>query len=79
MITLQGAIEKSPILLSQYRKNEWLNGNKTISHFDGSNNIFADYKVCRQNLLILDEMVDNRTRYKRRVIKIFKYRKKKFS
>ena len=42
-ITKWGAIEKSPILLSQYWKNyhfEWLK--KTISHFDGSNNIFAD-------------------------------------
>ena len=26
VITLQGAIEKSPILLSQYWKNEWLDG-----------------------------------------------------
>ena len=39
LITLQGAIEKSPILLSQYWKNEWLNGNIIIG---GSNNIFAD-------------------------------------
>ena len=42
LISLQGAIEKSPILLSQYWKNEWLDGNIIISHFDGSNNIFAD-------------------------------------
>ena len=62
LITLQGAIEKSPILLSQYWKNGWLNGNIIISYFGGSNNIFVDYKVCKQNLLILDEMVDNRTR-----------------
>ena len=41
-ITLQGAIEKSPILLSQYWKNKWLNSNITISYFGGSNNIFAD-------------------------------------
>ena len=42
MITLQGAIEKSPILLSQYWKSEWLDGNIIISYFGGSNNIFAD-------------------------------------
>ena len=42
MITLQGAIEKSPILLSQYWKNEWLDGNIIILYFAGSNNIFAD-------------------------------------
>ena len=40
VITLQGAIERSPKLLSQYVKNEWLVGNKIISHFGGSNNIF---------------------------------------
>jgi hypothetical protein len=44
MKTLQGAIEKSPILLSQYWKNEWMNGNIIISYFGGSNNICAD---CR--------------------------------
>ena len=38
LITLQGAIEKSSILLSQYWKNYHL-------HFDGSNNIFADCKT----------------------------------
>ena len=43
VITLQGAIEKSPILLSQYWENEWLNGNIIISYFGGSNNIFAEY------------------------------------
>ena len=42
VITLQGAIEKNPILLSQYWKNEWLDGNITFSYFGGSNNIFAD-------------------------------------
>ena len=42
LITLQGAIEKSPILLSQYWINEWLDGNIIISYFGGSNNIFAD-------------------------------------
>ena len=41
-ITLQGAMEKSPILLSQYWKNESLNGNIIISYFGGRNNIFAD-------------------------------------
>ena len=39
VITLQGAIEKRPILLSL---NEWLDGNIIISYFGGSNNIFAD-------------------------------------
>ena len=43
VFTLQGAIEKTPILLSQYWKNEWLDGTTIISHFDGSNNIFVDY------------------------------------
>ena len=42
VITLQGAIEKSPILLSQYWKNESLDSNIIISYFDGGNNIFAD-------------------------------------
>ena len=41
-ITLQGAIEESPILLSQYWKIEWLDGNIIISYFGGSNTIFAD-------------------------------------
>ena len=41
-ITLQGAIDESPILLSQYWKNEWLDGNIIISYFGGSNNIFVD-------------------------------------
>ena len=39
---LQGAIEKSPLLLSQYWKSEWLDGKIIISYFGGSNNIFAD-------------------------------------
>ena len=42
MITLQGAIEKSPILLSQYWKNEWFDGTIIIYYFGGSNNIFAN-------------------------------------
>ena len=42
MITLQGAKEKSPILLLQYCKNEWLDGTIIISYFGGSNNIFAE-------------------------------------
>ena len=42
VITLQGAIEKSTILLSQYWKNGRLDGNIIISYFGGSNNIFAD-------------------------------------
>ena len=37
------AIEKSPILLSQYWKNyHFERVTKIISYFDGSNNIFAD-------------------------------------
>ena len=47
VIHLQGAIEKSPILLSQYGKNEWLDGTIIISYFGGSNNMFAD---CKLNL-----------------------------
>ena len=43
-ITKWEAIEKSKILLSQYWKNNhFLRVTKIISHFDGSNNIFADY------------------------------------
>ena len=47
VITLQGAIKKSQILLSQYWKNEWLDGSIIISYFGGSNNIFADFKSLR--------------------------------
>ena len=43
VITLQGEIEKSSILLMQYWKFEWLDGNIIISNFGGSNNIFAYY------------------------------------
>ena len=45
VITLQGVIEKSPILLSQYWKIEWLDGSIIISHFGGSNNIFDDCTI----------------------------------
>ena len=42
-ITKRGAIEKSPLFLSQYwKKYHFLMVAKIISHFDGSNNIFAD-------------------------------------
>ena len=44
-ITKLGAIEKSPILLSQYWKNEWLDGNIIILYFGGSNNINALYFI----------------------------------
>ena len=43
VITFQGAIEKSPILLSQYWTNYHFEREpKIISHYDGNNNIFAD-------------------------------------
>ena len=42
VITLQGETEKSPILLSQYWKNDRLDGTIIITHFDGSNNILVD-------------------------------------
>jgi hypothetical protein len=45
VITLQGAIKKSSILLSQYWKNELLDGSIIISYFGGSNNIFADCTI----------------------------------
>ena len=48
VITLQGAIEKIPILLSQYQKFEWLDGNIIISYFGGSNNKNVS---CDQSLL----------------------------
>ena len=61
-ITLQGAKEKSPILLSQYWKNEWLNGNIIISYLDGSNNIFADCMYITTNIeKIWEEYGDNTT------------------
>ena len=46
LITFQGAIEKSPIMLLQYFKFKWLDGTIIISYFGGSNNIFAD---CTNN------------------------------
>ena len=42
LITLQGAIKKSPILRKQYWKNKWLDSNIFISYSGGSNNIFAN-------------------------------------
>ena len=60
LITLQGAIEKSPILLSQYWKNEWLDGNihrilvvaiifsPTVVSMPTYNTIF-DYKITTVN------------------------------
>ena len=45
VITLQGAIKKRPILLSQYWKNEGFDGSIIISYFGGSNNIFADCTI----------------------------------
>ena len=46
-ITLQRAIEKSPILLSHYWQNEWLDDIIIISNFGGTNNIFAEYTYNR--------------------------------
>ena len=54
VITLQGAIEKSPILLSQYLENEWLDGYIIISYFGGSNNIFAD---CMKKTKVVDKCI----------------------
>ena len=42
VITLQGAIEKSTILLLQYWNNECLDSTIIILYFGGSYNIFAD-------------------------------------
>ena len=50
VITLQEAIKKSPILLSQYWKNEWLDCTIIISYIGGSNNIFTD---CTYNLELI--------------------------
>ena len=50
VITKWEAIEKSPILLSDYWKNfHFQRVTIIISHFDGSNNIFAD---CMFNKII---------------------------
>ena len=49
VITLQGAIEKSPILLSQYWKFEWSDGTIIISYFGCSNNIFADSRIRKNS------------------------------
>ena len=51
VITLQGAIEKSPILLSQYWKNQWFDGNIIISYFDGSNNIVISFSTYKHKYL----------------------------
>ena len=59
-ITLQGAIEKSPILLSQYWKNKWLDGNIIISYFDGSNNIFADCKCSGLDRKLVVKVAQNK-------------------
>ena len=53
-ITKWGAIEKSPILLSQYWKNyHFLRVTKIISHFAGSNNFFADCTVDKNYIYTL--------------------------
>ena len=45
-ITIWGAIEEGPILLSQYWKNyHFQRVTKIISHFESSNNIFADCTI----------------------------------
>jgi hypothetical protein len=48
----QGELKKSPIMLSQYRKFEWLDGTIIISYFSGSNNIFADCRKERAQITI---------------------------
>ena len=51
-ITNWGAIE-SNIAIAISGKLQFLNGNKIISHFNGSNNIFADCKqLCLYNVHI---------------------------
>jgi hypothetical protein len=51
-ITKWGAIEKSPILLSQYWKiYHFLRVTKIISHFDDSNNIFVDCSFGDDDIL----------------------------
>ena len=61
-ITTWGAIEKSQILLSQYWKNEWLDGTIIISNFDGSNNIFANCRPstkCGNNTIFSRHWLEN--------------------
>ena len=61
VITLHGAIEKSPILLSQYWKNELLDGNIIISYFGGSNSFFDDCTAGSWNLAVQQTL--NLSRY----------------
>ena len=52
MTTLQGLIEKSPIFLSQYLKNEWLDGNTIISYLVGSNSIWSSNRIMSMILRV---------------------------
>ena len=57
-ITKWGAIEKSPILLSQYWKNyHFQRVTNIISYFGVSNNIFAD---CKCTIITKTPKLDNR-------------------
>ena len=53
VITLQEAIEKSPILLSQYWIFDWFDGTIIISYFGGSNNTFADCTLISPTVSVL--------------------------
>ena len=65
LISLQGAIVKSPILLSQYWKNEWLDGNIIISYFGGSNKFSPTVFTLAYIIihLILYTMIDTYNNY----------------
>ena len=71
MITLQRAIEKSSILLSQYWKNEWLNGSIIISYFGGSNNIFAD---CIASVAGFSLEPEDQEQVRTLILKLLEYR-----
>ena len=80
-ITKWGAIQKSPILLSQYGKNyHFRRVTKIILHFDGSNNISADCTIQSQMQNInIDSLLGRLQGYQGSIDLFVQNRKCKFS